>query len=99
MQAHGRYAAVGAAAALGVAMRLDAATLSSVLGAAATPIGPAPRNHLEQGVLIRNAWAASGAWNGIMAVEWAVCGTGGLPHFFHDVYVTVLGGEPHPSRS
>lgn len=98
MQAHGRYAAVGAAAGLGVAMRLDAATLSAALGAAATLIGPAPRNHLEQGVLIRNAWAASGAWNGMMAVEWAACGIGGLAHSFHDVYATVLGGQPHPGR-
>jgi 2-methylcitrate dehydratase PrpD len=66
------------------------------LGAAATLIGPAPRNHLEEGVLIRNVWAASGAWNGMMAVEWSVCGIAGTPHALHDVYGTVLAGQANP---
>jgi 2-methylcitrate dehydratase PrpD len=96
MQAHGRYASIGAAAAVGLALRLGPDALAQALGAAATLIGPAPRNHLEQGVLIRNAWAASGAWNGMMAIEWSACGIAGTPEALHDVYATVLGGEATP---
>lgn len=98
MQSHGRYGAIGAAAGVGLARGLDADLLASALGAAATLIGPAPRNHLAEGVLIRNAWPASGAWNGLMAVEWAECGMGGVPEALFDVYGTVLGGEAHPER-
>ena len=98
MQAHGRYAAVGAAAGISLARRLAPDELVAALGAAATLIGPAPRNHLEEGVLIRNAWPASGAWNGMMAVEWAGCGIGGSAQALHDVYGTVLDGEAHPQR-
>jgi 2-methylcitrate dehydratase PrpD len=98
MQSHGRYGALGAAAGVGLARELDSATLVGALGAAATLIGPSPRNHLALGVLIRNAWPASGAWNGLMAVEWAECGMGGIPEAIHDVYGTVLGGEAHPPR-
>lgn len=98
MQSHGRYGAIGAAAGVGLALRLDADELIAALGGAATLIGPAPRNHLAEGALIRNAWPASGAWNGMMAVEWASCGIGGIPGAFHDVYTTVLGGQAHPER-
>lgn len=98
MQAHGRFAAVGAAAALGLATRLAAGELASAIGAAATLIGPAPRAHLEEGVLVRNAWPASGAWNGMMAVEWAACGIAGAATALHDVYGTVLDGEAHPEE-
>lgn len=98
MQSHGRYGAIGAAAGVGVAMRLNAEELGGALGAAATLIGPAPRSHLAEGVLIRNAWPASGAWNGMMAIEWAGCGLGGVPQAFFDVYSTVLGGRAYPER-
>lgn len=98
MQAHGRYAALGAAAGLALARRLDERQMLSALGAAATFIGPAPRNHLEEGVLIRNAWPASGAWHGFMSLEWSRCGMGGAPGALFDVYSTVLGGQVDPSR-
>jgi 2-methylcitrate dehydratase PrpD len=98
MQSHGRYGAIGAAAGVGLAVRLKADDLMAALGGAATLIGPGPRNHLAEGALIRNAWPASGAWNGIMAVEWAACGIGGIPAAFYDVYTTVLGGQAHPER-
>jgi 2-methylcitrate dehydratase PrpD len=98
MQSHGRYGAVGAAAGIGLAQRLDADTLVAALGAAVTLVGPGPRNHLAEGALIRNAWPASGAWNGMMAVSWAQCGMGGIPEAVFDVYGTVLGGEAHPGR-
>lgn len=95
MQSHGRYSAVGAAAAVALSRKrnpLDA------ISAAVTLIGPSPRNHLAQGVLVRNVWPACGAWSGMMAVEWADCGIAGTPGAFHDVYGTILGGEAHPER-
>lgn len=98
MQSHGRYGAIGAAAGLGFAERLDAPTMVAALGAAATLTGPAPRNHLAEGALVRNVWPASGAWNGAMAVEWARMGIGGIAEGFFDVYATVLGGQAHPER-
>ncbi len=98
MQAHGRYAAIGAAAGVGLAMRLHADAFAGAIGAAATLIGPAPRSHLERGILIRNAWPASGAWNGMMAIEWGACGITGTPAALQDVYGTVLGGEAHPEE-
>lgn len=96
MQSHGRYGALGAAAGVALARGLGAELFASAVGAAATLIGPSPRNHLAEGVLIRNAWPASGAWNGLMAVEWAECGMGGVPEALFDVYGTVLGGQVHP---
>ena len=98
MHSHGRYGAIGAAASVGLARGIDADTLTVALGGAVTLIGPTPRNHLVEGVLIRNAWSASGTWNGIMALEWARCGIGGIPAAFFDVYSTVLGGQAHPEK-
>ena len=98
MQSHGRYAALGAAAGTGIVQRLDHHTLASALGAAVTLVGPGPRNHLAEGAMIRNAWAASGAWNGLMALEWTACGLGGIPEAVYDVYATVLGGQAQPDR-
>jgi 2-methylcitrate dehydratase PrpD len=96
MQSHGRYGAIGAAAGVGFASRLAVDPLVAALGGAATLIGPAPRNHLAEGALVRNAWPASAAWNGLMALEWAGCGIGGIAEGFYDVYSTVLGGEARP---
>lgn len=98
MQSHGRYGAVGAAAGIGLAQRLDPDTLVAALGAAVTLIGPGPRNHLAEGALIRNAWPAAGAWNGMMAVTWAQSGMGGIAEAVYDVYGTVLGGKAHPEQ-
>jgi 2-methylcitrate dehydratase PrpD len=98
MQSHGRYAAVGAAAARALALGLDGRALHEALCAAVTLIGPAPRNHLALGAMVRNVWPAAGAWNGMMAVEWTAAGMGGVPGAVHDVYATVLGGVPTPHR-
>ncbi len=98
MQAHGRYAAVGAAAGLALARGLDPEQMLAALGAAVTLIGPAPRNHLQEGVLIRNAWAASGACQGFLALEWSRCGITGSAGAFFDVYSTVLGGTVDADR-
>ncbi|HYF21431.1 MAG TPA: MmgE/PrpD family protein [Ramlibacter sp.] len=98
MQSHGRYAALGAAAGVGLAKRLESEVFVAALGAAVTLVGPGPRNHLAEGAMVRNAWPASGAWNGLMAVEWAECGIGGIPEAVFDVYATVLGGQAQPQR-
>jgi len=97
MQSHGRYSAVGAAAAVALARGADVETLLAALGTAVTLIGPSPRNHLAEGILSRNVWPASGAWSGSMAVDWAECGIAGAPAAFFDVYTTILGGEAHPA--
>ncbi len=96
MQSHGRYGAIGAAAGVGFATRIPPDALIGALGAAATLIGPAPRNHLAEGALVRNVWPASAAWNGLMVIEWSHCGIGGIPGAFFDVYSSVLGGESQP---
>jgi 2-methylcitrate dehydratase PrpD len=98
MQSHGRFAAVGAAAAKAHARKKSPAEMVAAISAATTLIGPAPRNHLAQGILVRNVWPAAGAWSGIMAVEWAECGIAGAPGAFFDVSGTVLGGEIAPAR-
>lgn len=98
MQSHGRYSAIGAAAAVSLSQENPAGKLTDAISAAATLIGPSPRNHLAQGVLVRNVWPACGAWSGMMAVEWADCGIAGTPGALYDVYATILGGETHPER-
>jgi 2-methylcitrate dehydratase PrpD len=98
MQSHGRYAAVGAAAGIALSRGCDAATLAAAISTGVTLIGPSPRTHLAEGVLSRNVWPASGAWSGLMAVEWAECGIRGAPVAFYDTYSTVLGGQAHPER-
>ncbi len=98
MQSHGRYGAVGASAAVALARHGDAELLHAALTAAATLVIAGPRDHLVTGALVRNVWPAVGAWSGMMSVEWAECGIGGVEGGFYDVYSTVLGGEAHPER-
>lgn len=98
MQSHGRYGAIGAAAAVALARGADARLFLDAVCTAATLTGPSPRSHLVDGTLARNVWPAAGAWNGFMAVEWAECGIAGAPTAFFDVYTTVLGGKAHPER-
>lgn len=98
MQSHGRFCAVGAAAAISLARNANKKELEDAISAAVTLIGPSPRNHLAEGILVRNVWPAAGAWSGMMAVEWAECGIGGHAGGFYDVYATVLGGAPQPAH-
>jgi 2-methylcitrate dehydratase PrpD len=98
MQSHGRYAAVGAAAAVALARSADADLLRSALTGAVTLTMASPRDHLVSGALIRNVWPAVGAWAGTMSVDWAECGIGGVDTGFYDVYSTVHGGTAQPSR-
>lgn len=95
MQSHGRYSAVGAAAAVSLARNLNPL---DAISAAVTLTGPSPRNHVQQGILVRNVWPAAGAWSGTMAVEWAECGIAGAPGAFYDVYGEVLGGKAEPHK-
>jgi 2-methylcitrate dehydratase PrpD len=95
---HARYAAVGAAAATALALRMPQPVLHAALTAAATLTNPGPRNHLVSGALVRNVWPAVGAWSGMMSVEWAQCGIGGAEDGFHDVYSKLLGSEAHPDE-
>ena len=97
MQSHGRYSAVGAAAATSLLQRLDAATMFNAVTAAATLVNPSPRTHLIAGALVRNVWPAQGAWSGLMAVEWAACGIAGSADAFYDVYSDVFGGTAEPA--
>lgn len=93
---HAIFAAVGAAAATGLARRLDAGTFLAALTGATTLVAVGPYDHAVKGALVRNVWAAAGAWSGMRAVDWAACGIGGLPGTPHDVYTRALGGEPQP---
>lgn len=97
MQSHGRYSAIGAAAATSLLQRLDAGTMFNAVTAAATLVNPSPRTHLIAGALVRNVWPAQGAWSGLMAVEWAGCGIAGSPDAFYDVYSDVFGGAAEPA--
>lgn len=82
---------VGAAAGLGFLLRLPADELVSAV-AGASALGMAgPFNQAVQGALVRNAWAAHGANAGLLAVQHAQAGIGGLPGTPFDVYVTGLG--------
>jgi len=98
MHAHGRYAAIGSAMAVGLARRLSKEELLSAFTSAVTLINPGPRDHAVQGALVRNVWSAAGAWNGMMSVEWAQCGLGGLPESFDDVFSVILNSKPQPEQ-
>ncbi|MGE0314324.1 MAG: MmgE/PrpD family protein [Lautropia sp.] len=96
MQSHGRYCAIGAAAATALARDADAQQLHGVITAASTLVMASPRSHLVSGALVRNVWPAVGAWSGMMSAEWASCGITGVPSSLDDVYATVFGGEAQP---
>ncbi len=83
---HGIFNAVGAAAAVGLAGKLDAEHLLLAVTGATTMVSPGPYNHAMKGALVRNAWAAAGAQIGMLAVELAQAGIGGLADSPQDVY-------------
>ena len=96
VQPHGRFAAVGAAAGVGLARGLAAGLFAQALGTAVTLTGLSPRTHLAEGTLSRNVWPAAGAWSGMMSVEWAQCGIGGATTAFYDGYSALLQGAVQP---
>lgn len=95
---HARYAAIGAAAASALARRLPLEIALGAITGAATLLNAGPHEHGTEGALIRNAWPAAGAANGMMSVTWAQCGITGLPEGLYDVFTTTLGGEAQPER-
>jgi 2-methylcitrate dehydratase PrpD len=90
--AHGRYAAVGAAAAVALLRGVGRDVLQDAYTGAMTLTTTGPRNHAVEGALIRNTWPAVGAWSGMMSVEWAQCGIGGIAQSAFDVYSGLLHG-------
>ena len=98
MQGHGRYAAVGASAVIALSRDADAELLHSALTGAVTLVSAGPSDHLVSGALVRNVWPAAGAWSGMMAVDWAECGMGGVTGGFYDVYSLVLCDTAEPQR-
>lgn len=95
--AHARFSAPGAAAAIGAARHLSAGELLSALGTAVTLVTAGPRKHLVDGALVRNVWPAVGAWSGMMSVEWAQCGIGGIAEGAYDAYSGIFGYEADPA--
>ncbi|MBV9824159.1 MAG: MmgE/PrpD family protein [Alphaproteobacteria bacterium] len=94
---HARYSAPGAAAAIGAARRLTGDEMLAALGNAVTLVCAGPRKHLVDGALVRNVWPAVGAWSGMMSVEWAQCGIGGIAESAYDAYSTLLGYQVDPA--
>lgn len=94
---HARYSAPGAAAAIGAMRGLSAADMVAALGNAVTLVNAGPRKHLVDGALVRNVWPAVGAWSGMMSVEWAQCGIGGIAEGAFDAYSTLLGYAVDPA--
>ena len=90
---HAQYCAVGAAMGVALLRRLDPASLLNVLAMASTFVNAGPRNHALSGALVRNAWPAAGAWNGMLSVNLHECGFGGNADAPCDVYAAIL--EPH----
>jgi 2-methylcitrate dehydratase PrpD len=95
---HADLAAVGAASAIASLRHLNVKDFFNALTSSATLVVIGPFNHGVKGALVRNMWAASGAWHGMMSVDWALCGIGGLGSTFYDVYTTALGGTMHPEQ-
>jgi 2-methylcitrate dehydratase PrpD len=69
---------------------LDAGQLLLAISAACTMVSPGPFNHATRGALVRNAWAAVGAHNGMLAVDLALAGIGGFASSPYDVYERCL---------
>ncbi|HZQ75513.1 MAG TPA: MmgE/PrpD family protein [Burkholderiales bacterium] len=95
---HGIFNAVGAAAGVGLARKLDFRQFILAVTGASTMVSPGPYNHAIQGVLVRNAWAAAGAQTGMLAVELARAGIGGCDASPFDVYASAFHGDTQPEE-
>jgi 2-methylcitrate dehydratase PrpD len=95
---HALFGAVGAAVAVGILQGLDGSSLRDALTAAASLVSVGPYNHAVEGALVRNVWAAVGAFSGMQSVCWAKAGIGGLARTPYDVYSRALGGQVEPER-
>jgi 2-methylcitrate dehydratase PrpD len=90
---HALFNGVGAAAAAGLARKLDANRLLLAITGATTMVAPGPYNQAMRGALVRNAWPAAGAQVGMLAVDLALAGIGGLASSPYDVYAGCLGAQ------
>ncbi|WPZ32653.1 MmgE/PrpD family protein [Thalassobaculum sp. OXR-137] len=95
---HGSLAAVGAAASVAALRGLTAEEMAKAISTACTLVVPGPFNHTVEGALVRNVWPGVGAWSGLRAVDWTLCGITGRPESLHDVYASAFNGEPHPGE-
>ncbi|WP_420565109.1 MmgE/PrpD family protein [Thalassobaculum sp.] len=95
---HGSLAAVGAAASVAALRGLTAEEMAKSISTACTLVVPGPFNHTVEGALVRNVWPGVGAWSGLRAVDWTLCGITGRPESLHDVYAGAFNGEPHPDE-
>jgi 2-methylcitrate dehydratase PrpD len=95
---HGVFNAVCSAAGLALLRGADAAELSRALTAAATMVSPGPYSHAIEGALVRNAWAAAGAWLGLFACDLARLGIAGTPSGPYDVYERGFGAPSNPTE-
>ena len=93
---HPQTAAVGGAAASGLARALDSGTLFDAITAAASLTTAGHFRHAVEGAFVRNAWAAVGSTNGMRCVDWALCGIGGSPSTPYATYTELLGQPPEP---
>lgn len=95
---HGSLAAVGAAASVAALRGLTAQEMAKTISTACTLVVPGPFNHTVEGALVRNVWPGVGAWSGLRAVDWTLCGITGRPESLHDVYASAFNGAPHPEE-
>jgi len=90
---HAIFSCIGACAAVAVLKKLNQKKFYNALSSSVTLVGIGPWNHAIKGALIENMWAASGAWNGLKAVEWSECGISGIRESFSNVMEGCLGAE------
>jgi 2-methylcitrate dehydratase PrpD len=93
---HPQTAAIGGAAATGVARGYTAPLLMDAITAASTLVTAGHFEHAIDGALVRNVWAAVGTSNGMRAADWAQCGIGGKVDGPLSVYTDLLGQPPNP---
>jgi 2-methylcitrate dehydratase PrpD len=93
---HPQTAAVGGAAASGLARSFDSGTLFDAITAAASLTTVGHFRHAVEGAFVRNVWAAVGCTNGMRSADWALCGIGGSPSTPYSTYTELLGQPPQP---
>ncbi len=93
---HPQTAAIGGAAAVGVARGYPAPLLKDAITATSTLITAGHFQHAIDGALVRNVWAAVGTSNGMRAADWALCGIGGKADGPYSTYTELLGQPPKP---
>jgi 2-methylcitrate dehydratase PrpD len=93
---HPQNAALGGAAASGIARGLDAHTLTEAVTSAASLTTVGHFRHAVEGAFVRNVWAAVGCTNGMRAADWAPCGIGGTLNTLYSVFTELLGQQPQP---